>query len=736
MADRSVRLFLSCVSDEFGAYRDALRHALTRPNVEVKIQEDFKTLGLDTLHMLEEYIEQCDAVVHFLGDMAGSSPPASSVEDMLARRPALEEKLAKKGLSRETLAELTYTQWEAWLAVAFDKSLLIVEAAPDIDRGAKYAPTNFSRQSQSDHLKRLEAIDRHPILFTSADNLRAEILEHAVIDALVSARATQLTGTTTLVGIIGALLLLVPLLLGQVLGDFPIFIRVLAAVAGSLFVWFSWRYWEILGDADEPLGSRKRADYDALLNELQSGGTPAKIYRGWLTEALDRVDIFFGDPGRNDKSWFPRAFGLETPGARWTAPAFDRCMLLAIVYPIVTIVAAWVWSGHIGVAERALGLWESPFNLPSGFRRAAYGLSLAAIPYAGWQFLEAKSLVPRFLWVAVSIGACHVVFDGVFGGGASAAGFAVSVGVPFASAIAVARAGGLAGALAVGSVVEVGIGGAKANAVAVTVAAAVFGAAIAAGAAAQYVKTGRKGAFLLLFFLAASVAAFLGVWLSASSLIWPQSGPVLLVFGVLALVIAPFVWFAVGLTRAFLRRGLAPGGRGPFFYAFVDAIVAPLVVALLAVIIVFAVQTFDDIAEMRAGEVARIMEPGPLFEGLEARDPKFSWVWLMLLSPLIPSVINLCVAAASFLRGLPFLNAWIVRKMPDTIQDSDRVLLASALGGQVAAGALLTGVVLYLIGVWLLPLLVPILGFIREVSEGVANYDAPRRIMTWFVNIR
>ena len=42
MADQGVRLFLSCVSGEFGVYRDALRKALTLPNVEVKIQEDFK----------------------------------------------------------------------------------------------------------------------------------------------------------------------------------------------------------------------------------------------------------------------------------------------------------------------------------------------------------------------------------------------------------------------------------------------------------------------------------------------------------------------------------------------------------------------------------------------------------------------------------------------------------------------------------------------------------------------
>ena len=55
MAD--VKLFLSCVSDEFGAYREGLRDALTRPNVEIKIQEDFKPSAATPCAMLEDYIE-------------------------------------------------------------------------------------------------------------------------------------------------------------------------------------------------------------------------------------------------------------------------------------------------------------------------------------------------------------------------------------------------------------------------------------------------------------------------------------------------------------------------------------------------------------------------------------------------------------------------------------------------------------------------------------------------------
>ena len=98
-----VKFFLSCVSDEFGDYRDELRRALTRPNVEIKIQEDFQNLGGDTLAMLEEYVAACDVVVHFIGDMAGSTPKPTSVDDLLKRRPALAARLADSVRSDDQL---------------------------------------------------------------------------------------------------------------------------------------------------------------------------------------------------------------------------------------------------------------------------------------------------------------------------------------------------------------------------------------------------------------------------------------------------------------------------------------------------------------------------------------------------------------------------------------------------------------------------------------------------------
>ena len=80
---RIIRLFLSTVSDEFRAYRDQLRGDLTRHNVEVKVQEDFKDLGGLTLDKLDVYIKACDAVVHLVGDMTGADAKEFSTKAIL-----------------------------------------------------------------------------------------------------------------------------------------------------------------------------------------------------------------------------------------------------------------------------------------------------------------------------------------------------------------------------------------------------------------------------------------------------------------------------------------------------------------------------------------------------------------------------------------------------------------------------------------------------------------------------
>ena len=184
----SVKIFLSTVSDEFRAYRDQLRTDLTRHNVEVKVQEDFVDLGGDTLDKLDVYIAHCDAVVHLVGDMTGSAPLRRDVEALLVKYPNLPADLRPLAEALGDGTEISYTQWEAWLALYHRRLLFIAKAAEWSGRGPKYAPTDASRAAQTAHLARLETLKRYPgCHFHGPDDLARHVLETAVLDLLVRA---------------------------------------------------------------------------------------------------------------------------------------------------------------------------------------------------------------------------------------------------------------------------------------------------------------------------------------------------------------------------------------------------------------------------------------------------------------------------------------------------------------------------------------------------------------------
>jgi len=131
----SVKIFLSTVSDEFRRYRDLLRTDLTRHNVEVKVQEDFRDLAGETLDKLDVYIAACDAVVHLVGDMTCAYPGERGSTALLAKYPNLRRKLPPLGAALKDGVGVSYTQWEAWLALYHDKLLLIARAAEERERG-------------------------------------------------------------------------------------------------------------------------------------------------------------------------------------------------------------------------------------------------------------------------------------------------------------------------------------------------------------------------------------------------------------------------------------------------------------------------------------------------------------------------------------------------------------------------------------------------------------------------
>jgi hypothetical protein len=231
----------------------------------------------------------------------------------------------------------------------------------------------------------------------------------------------------------------------------------LSIVGGVSFLAFPLmyrRYLGIFGCGGGPEGSPECESYVRLRESLAKGGLAARLYAGRLTRFLDAVDHFFGDAGIANRTLFPHAFGLRTPAPLWTPCAFDRCLFLALVYPIATIFIIWAISGHAGPAEMALGLRP---NVPAWSR--GFVAAVAAFQgFAIWSFFRKKgqkSIVWGYAATAFGIdeaaqvdvvialaavaGAAALTF--AFGSiGAGAVAFGVAVVGAVASAVAVAVA--------------------------------------------------------------------------------------------------------------------------------------------------------------------------------------------------------------------------------------------------------------------------------------------------------
>jgi hypothetical protein len=150
----SVKIFLSTVSNEFSVYRDQLRTDFTRHNVEVKVQEDFKDLGGDTLDKL---VAQCDAVIHLVA-MTGADPGARESRALLAKYPDLTGTLPPLGEALKNGVAVSYTQWEAWLALYHDKLLhtaILDLLAKERARKPVRQPRNLPFASRDTFLDRL-----------------------------------------------------------------------------------------------------------------------------------------------------------------------------------------------------------------------------------------------------------------------------------------------------------------------------------------------------------------------------------------------------------------------------------------------------------------------------------------------------------------------------------------------------------------------------------------------------
>ena len=149
----SFDIYLSCASDEFGDLRLILGRYLERAGASAVVQDSFAQTDSDTLGRISDLISHCRAVIHFVGEYPGSSPSICGIKSLASHLeqsgrpivkhlPELEGSLSGAGV----IETLTYTQWEAILALHHDVPLFIYATPEGAER-------------QKDHLARLRLGD-------------------------------------------------------------------------------------------------------------------------------------------------------------------------------------------------------------------------------------------------------------------------------------------------------------------------------------------------------------------------------------------------------------------------------------------------------------------------------------------------------------------------------------------------------------------------------------------------
>src|SRR5262249_39494839 len=138
-------------------------------------------------------IRQCDAVIHLVGDMTGALAQPPSVAAIRQRYPDFEKRIPVLGpFLKSDGPALSYTQWEAWLALYHSRPLIIAVPQEGAHRDERYATDEQQRAAQAAHLARLASMERYPeIRFANADRLAVEVLRSHLQEILAGADALQ-----------------------------------------------------------------------------------------------------------------------------------------------------------------------------------------------------------------------------------------------------------------------------------------------------------------------------------------------------------------------------------------------------------------------------------------------------------------------------------------------------------------------------------------------------------------
>ena len=525
----------------------------------------------------------------------------------------------------------------------------------------------------------------------------------------------------------------------------------LCLFAGLTGLYLAFRHYHgILSVGASHAGSPRRLAYDHLRDSLVDGGNPAQIYARWLEKALRMVERLFGEKLPERPTFMQRAIGLHKSAALWSAPALDWCMLFAFIYPQAFLILGWVITGEAGTAEKVLGLAQQPLPLPRYVTLGA--IALAVIGYAkacetlARPSRESTGSVRAFrfaLWFALLV-AASLTIDQLLNHGKGAIGGSVIL----ASAVVGAIAGDVLVAVASGFV------GAAAG-IAAMLMFGQFGGAIVAAMGAVLIgflhsAFGGKGSLwarlrlrlrhsmiFWWFFLVCALCLDIGfAKLLPRTDAWGVMGPILLFYGLLPALNAPFLWFSLGMTRALLWRGLERKGWWPYFYALIDAASAVLVLVLLIGAIVVGVQTLDMVAESEGAKPLLSVAPllDAVIEGFRTKSfrAEYWWLYTLMLSGMIPSLLNLVAGGFSLVRGIPLVSRYLLTRLPEDrpVPSHERNWVSLLLSAQVVVGMGLAAAAQFvLLPWWIFGYVLPGLGVgIAQFAQDIQRLNLPGQL--------
>jgi len=173
-----IKLFISCVTQEFDAWRAELRDKLDMVGMYGRVQCTFSPTGTTTLPMLDNEIQDCDAVVHIVGAKTGATATKATVEDIASRYAPSSQRFNWIWDEMDASSKhYSYTQWEAYLAILHKKPTLVapIKIVPPT-KPTQEIKTVCSQLEHIEQITRLGIYPREPKPITTVSELIFYIL--------------------------------------------------------------------------------------------------------------------------------------------------------------------------------------------------------------------------------------------------------------------------------------------------------------------------------------------------------------------------------------------------------------------------------------------------------------------------------------------------------------------------------------------------------------------------------